>query len=514
MPDLRTGYTILLLVATGMGLAMLGYSFSNRRVRGSLRFAAVILSAVLYAGGYLLELWSRDLSSMLMWIKFEYLGIATISPIWLAFALSYAGIRIKPVAGYMLAVIPAITLVLVFLMPEAKLHFSAVWMRTDGPFPTFGYERGPWYWIDKIFSICCFAGGFAVLLRYRMHARNRVGVQVSLAVAGSLVPILVNVLAIAGLFPWGIDPVPGALLFAGVLYAFAIFPVGFFDFVPQARARALEALPDPILIADIRARIVDANAAAKSILGIRDGALGVSASDLFAGYPELAALIGSGGGKGEIDLPGRTTPRRFVVQVHPVTDRFAGHVGSTVIMRDVSEARRALQRMTDMAMTDELTGVFNRRRFQEVGKRELELARESGASIAVLMLDLDHFKSVNDRYGHAAGDMVLRIVCSRLLAESRSMDYLFRYGGEEFAFILPETDEEGARAVAERIRLSLASEIMGWENSPIRITASLGVCAAVPAPDEGLDEYLQRADTALYEAKRAGRDCVRVWNRG
>ncbi|HYD55742.1 MAG TPA: GGDEF domain-containing protein [Burkholderiales bacterium] len=166
-------------------------------------------------------------------------------------------------------------------------------------------------------------------------------------------------------------------------------------------------------------------------------------------------------------------------------------------------------RLKELATRDELTGLGNRRFVMERGAELLKLARRHNRSLAVLMLDLDHFKAVNDRYGHAAGDDVLRFIGVAMTLQLRATDVAGRTGGEEFAMVLPETGLQDALATAERIRLAIAATPVPTDESPapIPVTVSIGV-AALDASGGSLDDLLSRADGALYQAKRAGRNRV------
>jgi diguanylate cyclase (GGDEF)-like protein len=155
-----------------------------------------------------------------------------------------------------------------------------------------------------------------------------------------------------------------------------------------------------------------------------------------------------------------------------------------------------------------LTGVYNRRGLFQLGEFEFLRARRINRPFCVLMLDLDHFKRVNDHYGHATGDQTLRGLAERCRAVSRSVDMISRYGGEEFVIILPETNLESAWHVAERLRQSITKDPFPTDAGPLRITISIGVAEATKL--DTLNTLIERADTALYEAKHAGRNCVRV----
>ena len=156
------------------------------------------------------------------------------------------------------------------------------------------------------------------------------------------------------------------------------------------------------------------------------------------------------------------------------------------------------------SLIDALTGVGNRRKLDEALVAEIARTRRMGGNLAVAMVDVDHFKRVNDRFGHGAGDEVLRTLAALLSAQSRPTDLVARYGGEEFVVLMPHTDLAQAGVVAERMRMALADKVI--EPLPEPATASFGVAQLGPSEDG--ESLLARADRALYAAKEAGRDRV------
>jgi diguanylate cyclase (GGDEF)-like protein len=179
------------------------------------------------------------------------------------------------------------------------------------------------------------------------------------------------------------------------------------------------------------------------------------------------------------------------------------------------------EQLTRLATTDALTGLANRRHLLAELEKELRRTGRSGRPLSVLMVDLDHFKDINDRYGHAVGDAVLVAVAARCLARLRAIDLCGRIGGEEFVVLLPEADAEGAATTAERLRTDLAESPIDTTSGPLRVTISIGVAthrtrsprANETAEDEVIGRaqtLLQYADDALYRAKASGRNCVRI----
>ena len=162
-----------------------------------------------------------------------------------------------------------------------------------------------------------------------------------------------------------------------------------------------------------------------------------------------------------------------------------------------------------LASIDSLTGLTNRRRFLELASQELVRARRYGTPLALVIADLDHFKLINDEHGHSVGDQALAHAARVLAGGIRDVDTISRYGGEEFAILLPMTDAGGAAEVAERCTRRLAdTPLIADGIGAIRITASMGVAGCVGGDCGSLDELLRTADAALYRAKQAGRDRV------
>ena len=176
--------------------------------------------------------------------------------------------------------------------------------------------------------------------------------------------------------------------------------------------------------------------------------------------------------------------------------------------RATLELEQALQNVREQAITDPLTGLLNRRYLLEFLPREVIRARRSGASLAVIMIDLDHFKEVNDRFGHETGDRVLKGVATLLKAQIRGSDIACRYGGEEFVFVLPDTTLAIAQRRAEALRLAIKHlELEDSGRAIGTLTASLGV-VLYPDHATGADALISASDKLLYEAKNTGRDRV------
>lgn len=187
--------------------------------------------------------------------------------------------------------------------------------------------------------------------------------------------------------------------------------------------------------------------------------------------------------------------------------------------RELSRARTAVEtlettmadnrRLEELATTDPLTRTLNRRALAERLAIEMDRARRYASELAILMIDIDYFKRVNDTAGHIAGDEVLREIATRIQSAVRTVDIVARYGGEEFVVILPETSTLGATTFAERLRLGIAAHEFVAGGDKIRLTVSIGISTFPQSDIASADDFIARADAAMYRAKENGRNQVR-----
>jgi diguanylate cyclase len=180
------------------------------------------------------------------------------------------------------------------------------------------------------------------------------------------------------------------------------------------------------------------------------------------------------------------------------------------LTNEIHELREDVERLGCEAVTDSLTKITNRRGFDNELKRLTKEAKATGKDCCLLMIDVDHFKNINDNFGHLVGDKVLKFIATTLLKQIRGNDKVARFGGEEFAVILPNTNEDGAIQVAENLRAAVSARQLttGSNSRPIgRITISVGV--ALYRPDEDEETLISRADQCMYAAKHGGRNQVK-----
>ena len=186
------------------------------------------------------------------------------------------------------------------------------------------------------------------------------------------------------------------------------------------------------------------------------------------------------------------------------------NAGYAAVIRDISENKKTEDELLRLAATDPLTGAFNRREFTSLADQESQRANRYNRPLSIMMLDLDHFKKLNDTYGHAAGDKALQKFTTLCCNTLRTVDVFGRWGGEEFVTLLPETDSEGASIIAERLRKLVSQSILVFNDQKISLTTSIGI-AQYRSGEVTVEGPLSRADSAVYDAKKAGRNRISVY---
>jgi len=293
---------------------------------------------------------------------------------------------------------------------------------------------------------------------------------------------------------------------------------------------AVEHGPASIVISDVKGRIEYVNTKFTEVNGFTlDEVLGKTAADTFgsnelqeeAGAEHWQAIRKGQEWRGEMKHRRKSGETYYAsVSISPITDSSGAVTHFVAVSEDIT-ARKAIEekirRLNDglrqLAITDYLTNLYNRRYFMQRGAEEFKRAMRNKQPLSLLMLDVDHFKNVNDTYGHEAGDMALQQVAAVLKFSLRETDILGRIGGEEFAVLLPDTKLDAAAMLAERICRSVESSLltMPGQALTISLTVSVGV-AELSGVMSGIDDMLRHADSALYHAKHDGRNRVKAYS--
>jgi diguanylate cyclase (GGDEF)-like protein/PAS domain S-box-containing protein len=398
----------------------------------------------------------------------------------------------------------------------------------------FEFARGPWYFVNMFYSyaIILLALGVMFLSALRLGALFRS--QYRLILIGSIIPWAGNIYNEFNFTQYnGLDLTPVTFGISGILFAFAVLRARFMDLIPVARSMLIENMSDGVLMLDAKNRVVDFNPAMKKFLGDEpDSILGRHVSELLGDWLEESdSFLGTVESQNEMRIP--NDPSRYLdLRVTPLFDVYQHLSGRLIVFRDITErkdvekqlrrANRRLQsqlieigilqsQLREQAIRDPLTNLFNRRYLEETLDREIARAAREKYSVSLTMIDIDHFKHVNDSHGHEAGDVMLKAVADVLAGLSRRGDFVCRYGGEEFVVVMPNINVDVAYERAETLRVSLNSLRVPYGSYLLSATFSMGI-ASYPANGDERESLLRAADRAMYAVKEAGRDHIRSFD--
>ncbi|HLD68853.1 MAG TPA: histidine kinase N-terminal 7TM domain-containing protein [Pseudomonas sp.] len=531
---------VILTVLVCMGVLLLARWVKRQRYfPGRDSFILLHLTSLWWLCAASLEMAAQAADCKQFWASMAWPGIVGVPTFWAVFLWQYVNSSRQPLPRqhvFGLALVPLLVWLLALGNPWHGLFYGAgtAPISTE-PGAPLRYEHGPLFYAAAVYVylfmlFCLGVVVRAAVLGSGVHRRHYLAFM-----AVTTVPWLANIAYV--LFGWmlfGFDPTPFSFAFTLVAFAWLIVGVRLFDLLPVARHLLLEALLDPVLVIDPQLRVIEANPAALKLAGLHSDWQGRVLRDWPVFGPDLQRLL-QDQAVSELDslLTLASSARYFELRVRAIeriTHRGNFVLGQMLYLRDVTqrylselklaealavseERLRTISslhlQLQEQALCDPLTGLYNRRYLDDFFARELSRAQRQRSPLALALIDLDHFKWLNDQHGHLVGDDVLKSVAQHLRNSLRSSDAVFRIGGEEFLLILPGAHADEARCRLESLCRELASSPLPSRGGDQVVTLSAGV-AIWPAQGDSLDELLHAADVALYQAKREGRNRVAV----
>lgn len=504
-------FIVTLLIISGTILLFLGMNALQRRdTLAAIAFAVTMFCASLWSFGFAAEVISPSLDGKILWANIQFLGINILPLSWFAMTLYYTGqprwtIRSLPV----LSLVPLAATLVIWTNPYHHLfRVSPSLDIINSSFSVLNNDYGIFFYaVPTPFSYFLYATSLVLLARFWAKSAPVYRRQRLTPFVGLLLPLLVDALYILGITPipnFNFTPITFSI--SGLLVGWNVFSLRFLDITPLANDVVINTMQIGVIVLNKRGRITDLNPAAAEITGISlTHNLGVPVVDVL---PIVTPFVNSASDEqADIVLEQDGEKHYYGVRISLVSGKRKRILGRVITLNNISEQVELYQQVKEASMTDALTGVYNRRAFVEKGETEIARSLRHRRSLSVIMIDIDDFKTINDEHGHSIGDNALVAVAQLCRQQMRSVDAIARYGGDEFVILLPETNAEDAYNLAERIcqdvaQISFASET----GAPCSLKISMGV--AELGGKQTLESLLHRADKALYEAKRAGKNQV------
>lgn len=513
----------LILSGGALGLAMLAWHARRRPdFPGRREFVRAMLAASWWSAAAAGENFVLAPADKVFWAEMAWPGIIAAPMFWMMFAWTYCRGEKElrtPLVRVLTWVLPLAAWALALSNDLHHQIYEAATPMGPGPGAPILYDHGPLFFVITFIVYVCMLVSLTVVVvaaqwAPSIHRWHYIGF-----LAAVLIPSVGNVGYVSGVFYlFGFDPTPFCFLISGGVFFWLVERRQLFSLLPIALRPLLDGLPDAVLVLDEDGTVVEANSTAR--------ALGTPAPRVGFPLPEaMAAALRP--------LLEHADPDEVrEIRLDPEGDRchegrirpLDRRIGRMIVLSDITHRKAVEQRLTEQlhanmelqeqlreqANRDLLTGLYNRYFLEEVRDPLLAVARPGMESLVVAMLDLDHFKRLNDTWGHLMGDAVLRATAHFLESQVRQDDLIIRVGGEEILILLPNTTIRQAAAAVERWRAAYCAQPMVLRGQSVAVSFSAGI-AAYPEDAASWDMLLSHADQALYQAKKAGRNCVRLW---
>jgi diguanylate cyclase (GGDEF)-like protein len=524
---------VLAYIATAVVLAWVGVVTWRRRAANLTLAAAltvVMVGACWWSVSLIVTQLAGDETAAAIATLVTFAGPSTLSAAFLCLGLAVARPQWAPQRALLLALL--IEPVLITLAAATNPWHQLVYRGAGAAQLTqpARWTYGPVFWLDTWFTYLEIFIGLGLIAWAWWRASPVFRGQRLTLFLGALVPLVANVVFVVGGVHNTLDPTPIGLAVTGTIVWYAVFRQNLITFSPVARALIIDQIGDAVMVISPGGLFLDLNPVAVELMR----ALNPDAPTKLVGAPALALV-----GESIATMVGRETElvverpggrAEFQVHASALVGRRRRALGTVYVARDVTEANALSRRLSaahaqliqqvetidllrahlvEQASRDDLTGLHNRRHMVERFTSMIAAAEDAGEPLAVALFDVDRFKSINDNYGHLAGDAVL-VALARLMGQQAPAGALVaRWGGEEFFIALPGADAVTGLAFAEDLRTRCEEVGVVDQGRMIHCTVSGGV-ATYPAAGTTMNDLFHAADVALYEAKSAGRNLVRV----
>lgn len=504
---------ITLISVSGVFNFFLGlYAYMKRtEFSGAKIFLIYAGSVSIYCFAYAFSLASDTLLQVKYWTIVQYIGMPFAAPLSLLIVRHYIGHRISRRTIVTTVAIPVITFFMVATNDWHHLQYKTFVISPDRPLPYVEIEIGFWYIVHGIYTFSCLLASTVLLISNWRQTSKAYRLHLIVLICGQLVPMVTAFLYLIGVTPAGLDPVPLVICFTSALYIWAILTTRMLTVIPIAKETIFDNIGEGVIVLDLTNRIIDYNRVIREMLpAAQTNMIGKPLQQMaeeFNGHPYSEMRYDAE--TSEVVLNVHEQERIYQVRMSDLKRESGEVVGRLLMLIDVTVLKRLQQELEQQAFYDGLTQILNRTQFILRSRELLAKASAQSQPFTIAMLDIDYFKRVNDSFGHEAGDHLLIHtvnLCKQILAP----DMLFaRYGGEEFVIAMPGLTLSQGIEVTEKLRATIAETPFQIHKGTLAITASLGI-AQTSSNEETLELLLNRADEALYRAKRNGRNQVCV----
>ncbi|MDL2214303.1 diguanylate cyclase [Clostridia bacterium OttesenSCG-928-O13] len=481
---------------------------TKREFQKTEHLALAILCICIYIAGGLFEATSNSHFSAYRAIIVEYLGIPFIAPHAFLALADFYGKEINSHLRRLFFVFPWLCCILVAAGNPYNLFYAST-SYVSAPMPHLLVKPTPLYILSVSYALVLLLLTQGMILKQIQERKGHSHQREILLIAAIGLPILSNLLYLMGFTPFGIDVTPIVLAITSGLVTYAVQRLNLLQLLPLAKSTIVEKMTDAFIVIDNQCRFLEANRAAKEIFPSLET---IEVGEIFNGLENLSETTLTSCCPDQEYLSVQASNGRFY-HVSQTNIAYNGKIVCTCIMLyDITETQGLIDTLDKKATHDALTQIYNRDAFFRMANISfISVSKQAGQAVIVLF-DLDHFKTVNDTYGHLCGDAVLRAAAQRLAKRLRDTDIFGRYGGEEFCAFLMRISVDSAVILANELRHCIEAEDFSYEEHSIPLTISVGIAAYDQRIHTTLEDMIRSADEALYTAKNNGRNQVVIFD--
>jgi diguanylate cyclase (GGDEF)-like protein len=505
-------------------------TWSRRKAFGGNFLLLHLTALAIWVFGLLFEAISQTVPDKILWSQFSYIGFTTTTPFLILFIISYSQQRhLNWRFTLLFLIVPFLTTLAAYTNDQHHLLWTNFhWGSTQ--YNILIYEHGVVFYLHLVYIYTLVFFGLGLLAQKISRSKPPFRSQLVIIFISGLFP-----LASGSLYAFGIDPVQGmdtspfGFLFTNIMLILGFSHYQLLDLVPVAQDLLLRQVQDGMMVIDWKDRVVDANKHVFDILHLpATNIIGKRFQEVLPWDLDLNKMS-------KFTVPTEyclCEPENYYVdlQVSSLTPHTSAPAGYLLAFRDISirkqtelqlkkanaslqkqiqETNRLQEMLKAQATHDSLTGLYNRRDMDAVLNQILLQAQQQGNHFSIMVMDIDHFKEINDQFGHQTGDSILQQFGQAILQSTRDSDYSFRLGGDEILVAFPGMSAAEAHRKANLFREALQSIIIEKDNARVSTTVSVGI-AEYPTHGDNVQILINRADRALYRAKEKGRNQVLV----
>jgi len=487
-----------MLIAAMASVMLMVYAVASHSSERSFFLIFASICTFLYTAGYLLEIISTTLEASFMGVRVQKMGTPLLVVFNYLFMRDVYGEKRFSASGYcLLFALPVFNLFTAQAYPIVRLHYTGIEYFYNGYFANCQGHPGPMSYVATVYNFLLVSLSIRRILKHlkggsKLQKRQGVCLLVSI-----LIPLFVNIYHIISYNHLRPDINPFAVSVSLALLLYSVRNQNLLNVVPLARAQVIESMADAFIVCGRDFSFLDANQAAKELFPqLRTLIPGETMEQVkqFEGHNELCLQI-----NGEM---------RFYKVTQTRIRQSSKDNGICIVFHDITDKETQLKSLYGKATFDPLMHIYNRAAFFDFASLKLNADEAKEQPYGLLMIDLDHFKMVNDTYGHPCGDIVLEAIAAIVRNHFSKGDIVGRYGGEEIVVLMEDISARQMLDTVEKLREVIEHKTIYCHENSICLTASIGMAHSSAGNVHSLEDMILQADLALYEAKNGGRNCA------